>query len=88
MPRLTGNEVRRFGQMTGQEPTDGVAPHSAALLEDAIVHAPFELEIHRRIQPIIVITQTKLEAVFGAVDGVVMSAQIIGIEVKAVNRVG
>src|ERR1043166_2006527 len=77
-----------LGQMPAEQEGDAFLAHAAALLEDAIVHAPFDLEENRRIGVRAVVTQPQLVAVLVSVDRGPIEFQVVRVHIEAMDRIG
>ena len=66
---------------------DRVMADAAALLEDAIVHAPLDFEKHRGIRVQAIIPETQFEAVLVPIDRPPIESQVILIQVQAMDRI-
>ena len=88
LPWIFRNQVGRRGKLTCQQRSDHFAADTAALLENDVVHPPFDLEKNGGVRAIFVVAEAEFVAVFIAVDRVLIEREFGGIEVQAVNRVG
>ena len=76
------------GEMARQQPGDRFLPDPTPLLQDAVVHAPLDLEEDGRGRIDVVVAQAELEAVLVPVDGPPVGLQVVRIQVQAMHRIG
>lgn len=74
--------------MAGENGINGFAEDGAALLEDGVIHAPFDFEVHRGLGAVFVETDPEFEAIFVTVDGVAIRGEAWGVQVEAMDGIG
>ena len=88
MNGLLGDQMFRPGQLTHQQQFSRAAMDGAALLEDAFVFAPLDLEEQRRLRVLVVIAHPQLKPLLLAMNRCPIGRELVGIQVQTMHLIG